>query len=392
MQHIAKSQGFETEILLRADATRNNVINFIKTAASKLEAGDIFYLSYSGHGGQLPDISGDEPDGEDETWCLYNGQLIDDELRQLWFNFKQGVRIFVTSDSCHSGSMIKDASNRSITYSSFNPKFMDKEHALATYTKNQGFYDNLIEQTKNIKKTPILASVLLISGCQDNQYSYDGTYNGKFTRALKLVWGRGNFSGSYRDFWREISRHLPAYQSPNYLTVGQHSPNFELQRPFLVSSSFIKEVTKNLAFIKEDQTIAKSVNQQDASHRVVKTNAPIQLNVTIGTPGLAITRISQKYANGEWNNSYLFISKGNGNVPLFTLGNPLSLKGSTIRINTIVHFGTFPSSLWSQLKNALVTKYFVSGGNSNDSYYDRPDNIHTSDGEILVIDKYITFK
>ena len=56
-------------------------------------------LSYSGHGGQLPDLNDDEPDQEDETWCLYDGQVVDDELSELYSHFKQGVRILVLSDS-----------------------------------------------------------------------------------------------------------------------------------------------------------------------------------------------------------------------------------------------------------------------------------------------------
>ena len=40
------------------------------------------------------------------------------------------------------------------------------------------------------------SSVLLISGCQDNQLSQDSTFNGK----LKTVWNGGTFRGSYRRF------------------------------------------------------------------------------------------------------------------------------------------------------------------------------------------------
>src|SRR5215467_8561878 len=53
----------------------------IKAAAAKLKRNDIFFLTYSGHGGQVPNTGRDlEPDGFDETWCLYDGELIDDEL------------------------------------------------------------------------------------------------------------------------------------------------------------------------------------------------------------------------------------------------------------------------------------------------------------------------
>jgi len=39
-------------------------------AAKALAAGDLFFMTYSGHGGQVPDVSGDEPDKKDETWCF----------------------------------------------------------------------------------------------------------------------------------------------------------------------------------------------------------------------------------------------------------------------------------------------------------------------------------
>ena len=40
-------------------------------------------------------MSGDEPDHRDETWCLYDGEIIDDELLDLWSGFGKGVRILV---------------------------------------------------------------------------------------------------------------------------------------------------------------------------------------------------------------------------------------------------------------------------------------------------------
>jgi len=44
-------------------------------------------------------------------------------------------------------------------------------------------------------KANIKASVLLISGCQDNQLSQDGAFNGLFTGTLKKVWNGGIFKG-----------------------------------------------------------------------------------------------------------------------------------------------------------------------------------------------------
>src|SRR5919109_753811 len=109
MTDIAKSQGFETTNLLTRDAIRKKVIGEIRNAAQKLKKGDIFMLSYSGHGGQLPDRNQEEADATDETWCIYDRQLVDDELYSMFGEFAQGVRILVFSDSCHSGTVTKAA-------------------------------------------------------------------------------------------------------------------------------------------------------------------------------------------------------------------------------------------------------------------------------------------
>ena len=104
---LAAAQGFATSTLLTVEATREAVTSAFAHAAAALEPGDIFLITYSGHGGQLPDRNGDEPDLVDETWCLYDGEIVDDELNALYRAFRAGVRIVVLSDSCHSGSVTK---------------------------------------------------------------------------------------------------------------------------------------------------------------------------------------------------------------------------------------------------------------------------------------------
>src|SRR5262249_17135188 len=79
MESLGRGQGFKTTKLLTKTATRAKALAAISTAAKALRAGDLFFLTYSGHGGQLPDLNGDETDDHvDETWCLYDGELIDD--------------------------------------------------------------------------------------------------------------------------------------------------------------------------------------------------------------------------------------------------------------------------------------------------------------------------
>jgi hypothetical protein len=78
----------------------------------------------------------------------------------------------------------------------------------------------------------VKASVILISGCQDNQLSEDGEKNGLFTQHVLRVWNSGKFKGGYRQFRNEIAAKMPAWQSPNYYTAGKPMPTFEKQTPF----------------------------------------------------------------------------------------------------------------------------------------------------------------
>ncbi|WP_298435720.1 caspase family protein [Geobacter sp.] len=243
MAAIAKSREFVCTALLTKAATRAHVIDGIKKAAHDLKAGDIFMLSYSGHGGQVPDRSSDEPDGQDETWCLYDGQMIDDELYALFGQFAAGVRILVFSDSCHSGTVTKTAYYTGTTSARCSAeqggqvcyRAMPADAALRTYRANKAFYDGL-QQAKTPKdaQTDPKASVLLISGCQDNQLSQDGAFNGLFTSQLLRVWKDGLFRGNYRTFHRNIVRRMPPDQTPNLFMVGAPDPAYLKQKPFTV--------------------------------------------------------------------------------------------------------------------------------------------------------------
>ncbi len=90
MEAIARSQGFVTQSLLTRSATSTSLLGIIEKAAKELVEGDIFLLTYSGHGGQINDVDNQEPDGLDETWVLYDRELVDDELYAMWSLFRPG--------------------------------------------------------------------------------------------------------------------------------------------------------------------------------------------------------------------------------------------------------------------------------------------------------------
>jgi len=255
MAALATGRGMKATLLLTKDATRAKVLAALRAAAKTLVKGDFFLLTYSGHGGQVPDVSGEETDKLDETWCLYDGQLIDDELYLELGKFAAGVRILVLSDSCHSGTVVRAGPPPlGVLAPELRSKMMPPSVAMRTYEAHKAFYDKLQQDVAKAEGGTVVdpdealagvavstrltkiakrfkARAVLISGCQDNQSSYDGQHNGAFTGRLLTVWNRGNFDGNYATFHAHIKAGMPAIQTPNLFTMGPVA-TFLKQKPF----------------------------------------------------------------------------------------------------------------------------------------------------------------
>jgi hypothetical protein len=233
MKAIAKSRGMKPTVLLTKAATRAGTLKALRDAAGKLVSGDFFFLTYSGHGGQMPDVTGEEADRKDETWCLYDGELIDDELHLELAMFERGVRILVLSDSCHSGTVVR-AARIPGAGADRRPKFMPPAVAARTYRAHRAFYDMLQEDVKERARTKAFRpALILISGCRDDQVSMDGETNGAFTEQLLRVWDHGAFAGSYAGFHSAIKAAMTRSQTPHLSTLGR-AARFVAQAPFKV--------------------------------------------------------------------------------------------------------------------------------------------------------------
>lgn len=250
MQQVAQASGYRSQILLDREATALAVTEAISGAARNLRAGDYLLLTYSGHGGQVADVNGDEDDGKDETWCLWDRQLVDDELFQLWSQFAAGVRVLVLSDSCHSGTVLKQyytaqpafevrtPHNRSLMKVKPTAFRRITPEAARESERKTGHIMRAAQQLSGPKRSADIAcAVILISGCLDNQLSADGVGNGLFTQTLLGVWNKGAFTGSHYRLWKDILEQMPPSQSPNYMTVGAKDQGFEDARPFTVGAA-----------------------------------------------------------------------------------------------------------------------------------------------------------
>lgn len=101
------------------DATRARLEKELLAMAERAGPDDVVLFYYTGHGGQVPDLDGDEADGWDEVLVTadkrppllttkdhLNLYLTDDRLSQILSKFKT-KNVTLIFDSCHSGTMTR---------------------------------------------------------------------------------------------------------------------------------------------------------------------------------------------------------------------------------------------------------------------------------------------
>lgn len=156
---LVQKFGFQSVVKLHDTSTilptKTNILSQLTLLLSQSKSGDVLFFHYSGHGSQIKDTNGDDTDGLDEVIipCDYfsnNSVIIDDEIKAIvQSNLKEGVKLVVLMDCCHSGSI-------------FDLKYN---------------YDANWNQVINSKSLETNGDVILISGCSDPQVSFDTQIN-----------------------------------------------------------------------------------------------------------------------------------------------------------------------------------------------------------------------
>lgn len=171
-------------------------------------------FTFSGHGAQQRDYSGDEADGLDEgicpSDCMSTGLLLDDELRTLLGSFHPKTRVFAVFDCCHSGSIV-------------DLQFQFPESTPKAFTSR-----GEAEAAAFAAKAP---HIVVLSGCCDSQTSADAynrkshKYGGALTMALLDVLQRPKSSAlGLRELHREVLAVLQAQGHPQYPLISSTRP------------------------------------------------------------------------------------------------------------------------------------------------------------------------
>jgi hypothetical protein len=241
MAGLAEQAGYESLLVLRgAEATRLAVHGALTAAAGSMSMGDILLVSFAGHGCLEADLDGDDGHGWDETWCLYDGEIVDDQLAGYWRLFAPGVRIVVVADGCHSAGSCRIDDDDDVVHSGYagppGPPAMRGE--TAPHRASEGWPAGAADPVGSCIGAPpngtdgIRASVLLLAAAGEDQKAEEGL----FTRHLLALWGEGVFPGTFCDLHRLVRDRVMVErglrQEPEILMLGSPDPGFPLERAF----------------------------------------------------------------------------------------------------------------------------------------------------------------
>ena len=148
------------------------------------QSGDLLFFLYSGHGSYILDRNGDEKNGYDEmiVSCDLRG-ILDDELKTIIQTYlKKDVTLFAMFDSCFSGTVLD----------------------LKFQYLNSLNYDKYTENANDLETD---GTVIMISGCTDNQTSADAFINNKANGAMTWALLEG-LAQSPNCSWRELVKKM----------------------------------------------------------------------------------------------------------------------------------------------------------------------------------------
>lgn len=180
----------QIKILTNQNATRVNILKYLKSLVNNSVKGDSLVFYYSGHGTRVANIGTDlEIDGLDEAICPHDyasaGVIRDDDFKAVLGKLKAGVNLEVIFDCCHSGTGTRKMDlgleiDMSFEAVRFIPPMLEDEFYLT--------YASEMSSIKTSKKTEFTTKALVpVSGInhtlwaasKDNQVSMEGNMSGQ---------------------------------------------------------------------------------------------------------------------------------------------------------------------------------------------------------------------
>lgn len=212
-------------LLTDEQATRAGILAALNQFVGETGPQDMVYIHYSGHGSQVADLNGDEPEDHlDETLVPQDGRsgtipdITDDELEAIFTRLPTG-RAFIVLDSCHSGTATRSLDIRT--------RSIPQDTRLDLYRPAPG---SDVRTRGGIQTLP--ARYVLMTGAASHQEALDGPvegrYHGFFSYALSRSLRSSPSSASPREVFHGVETELKRIQ----LHFGRASmPEPQLEAP-----------------------------------------------------------------------------------------------------------------------------------------------------------------
>lgn len=220
-------------ILTNQNATKANILRYLKWLLVGCKAGDSLVFYYSGHGTQVANFGPElEIDGVDEAIVPHDypaaGYLKDDDFKALFDeHIKPKVNLEVIFDCCHSGTGTRDfnafvteAETADLRVRMLPPSLEDEFYAVNRMLMDEPMAMRALVSVANTNHT-------LWAACKDAQLSYESNIGGL---------QRGHFTYCFCKVLRATSgiitrKKLDAQVKTALLNFGQNQTNQVESRP-----------------------------------------------------------------------------------------------------------------------------------------------------------------
>lgn len=249
----------------KGQPTRRTILDSLRWLVQDSRPGDSLWFSFSGHGSQVVDKSGDESDGYDETILPVDykraGHIIDDEMYDIVRRIARGARLTVLLDACHSGTGLDLPYQHDVFGTGSGQRISAGRPSLASglmgvagaflngggtsaFQAGMNLATNFTRKKKKHTQMPDLnaGEVLLFAGCRDGETSADTSKlaRGLTTGAMTYAFIEALEHSSVGD-WRNYTyrKLLQSMRQKMIAAKLRQVPQFSTSHPFDLSSPFI---------------------------------------------------------------------------------------------------------------------------------------------------------
>jgi hypothetical protein len=226
--------GFPKEnitLLEDEQASQQSILEAMENLIKTVGKDDIVVIHYSGHGSQMTDREGDEPDGYDETIVPSdsgrppkneNRDITDDQIYENLLKISKSTPyITLIFDSCHSGTMARDAFGA-------NSRWVEPDKRPVAELPLSTVDTTLAKQSRRELGPsgwlPLGQRYVLISGCRDEESSLEYEVHdknktlthGTLTYFLGQELVRAGPGTTYRDIFERVSSQVNAAHSSQH--------------------------------------------------------------------------------------------------------------------------------------------------------------------------------